>query len=70
MPTSLDMAMKANDLAVLAVLHGCQRIYAILPTRSGGTLRSRHFQPLDTVLGKQGTETKSRRSVNFGDSYC
>jgi hypothetical protein len=65
---SLDMAMRANELSVFAVLHCWQRIYAILPTRSGGTLCFRHFQALDTALGQQRTKSEPKRSVNFGDS--
>ena len=60
--------MKANQLWVFAVLHCCQRIYAILPKRSGGTLRFRHLQALDTALGQQRTKSEPKRSVNFGDS--
>jgi hypothetical protein len=67
-PPSLDMAMKANALAVFAAQHSCQRIYAILPTRSGGTLRFRHLQPLDTALGQQCAKSEPKRSVIFGDS--
>jgi hypothetical protein len=67
-PPSLDMAMKANELAVFAALHSCQRIYAILPTRSVGTLRSPQIQPLDTALGQQRAKSEPKRSVNFGDS--
>ena len=67
-PPSLDMAMKANELAVFAVLHSCQRIYAILPTRSGGTLRFRHLQALDPAHGQQRAKSELKRSVNFGDS--
>ena len=65
---SLDAAVKSHELSVFAVLHCCQRIYSILPTRSGGTLRFRHLQALDPAHGQQRAKSELKRSVNFGDS--
>ena len=54
--TTLGQQGTEPDLRIYAVVHRCERIRAVLRTRPQGSLRSRQFQPVGSVLGQQGTE--------------